>query len=156
MKKIYLCMFFLIYVALLNAQNDNCSGFVSDENYLRYTAFGSQQVVDGNHSKAINESRKIANITAECELSKMISSMVTSVTNKYDQDEETSYYTDTLLVSSYKIFNGINTVCQSKTKLIDNVYVTYVTKEVSIKNISDAFSLDDDKRKRFIELIEKE
>lgn len=39
----------------------------------------------------------------------------------------------------------MKTVYQSETKLIDNTYVTYITKEISYDVISDMFDNDDDK-----------
>ena len=159
MKKFYLCILLLCSMNVINAQSiEECSDYVSDEKYLRYTASGYQEVVNGNHSKAINESRKIANIIAESELAKMVNSAVTRVVDVmtdeiYGFSEMSS---DTTLISSYMTFKGMKTVCQSKTKLIGNTYVTYITKEISFDNISDMmnFKNDDDKYK-FRELIAK-
>ena len=64
MKKVYVCLLILLFADVLNAQKNDCSAYKSDDMYLRYTAVGCQEVVNGNHSKAINESRKIANIIA--------------------------------------------------------------------------------------------
>lgn len=159
MKNIYICTLFLFLMNVVYSQNvTECSGYVSDDMYLRYTASGYQEVVGGNHSKAINESRKIANITAESELSKMVNSAVTRVvevmSNEYDNFLEC--FSDTTLVSSYMIFNGMKTICQSETKLIGNTYVTYITKEISFDNISDMMGFENeiDKRK-FRRLITK-
>lgn len=158
-KNAYLCISFIFLINIMNAQNVNeCSDYVSDELCLRYTASGYQEIVGGNHSKAINESRKIANITAQSELSKMVKTVVTHVAEV--MSEGNGYYSemtfDTTLVSSYMIFNGMKTVCQSETKLIGNAYVTYITKEISFDNISDmmSFKNDNDKQK-FRELITK-
>lgn len=158
-KNAYLCISFFFLINIMNAQNVNeCSDYVSDELCLRYTASGYQEIVGGNHSKAINESRKIANITAQSELSKMVNSAVTRVvevmSNENDNFIEVSY--DTTLISSYMIFHGMKTICRSEPKLIGNMYVTYITKEISFDNISDmmSFKNDNDKQK-FRELITK-
>lgn len=131
-------------------QKNECSGFVSDAGYLRYTASGYQEVINGNHSKAINESRKIANIMAESELAKMINAAVTSVVEI--MAEETGCYSekivDTTLVSSYNVFHEMRTICQSETKLVNNMYVTYVTKEISLEDIGDIFCKDDKNKKK--------
>ncbi len=151
MKNIYLCILSFFLINVIKAQDVNCTDYKFDDVYLRYTASGYQEVVNGNHSKAINESRKIANITAESELAQMVNSAVTRVVTV--MSEETDYYSnvsaDTTLVSSYMIFKGMRTICQSETKLIDNMYVTYVTKEISFDNISDmmTFKNENDKRK---------
>lgn len=150
MKNICICALFMMMVNMISAQENNeCSGFVSDGSYLRYTASGYQKVINGNHSKAINESRKMANISAQSELSKMINSAVTRLSDKMSEENtfHTDLYIDTTLVSSYKIFKGMKTVCQSKTEFVNNAYVTYVTKEISLDNISDMLYLNDEKVK---------
>ena len=157
MKKIYICTLFLLLVNMISAQeNDECSGFVSDGTCLRYTASGYQNVINGNHSKAINESRKMANISAECELSKMINSLVTRLAERLTKND--TYHAelniDTTLVSSYKVFSGMKTICQSETKLINNAYVTYVTKEISLENIGDIFYFDDKTKEEFKKIME--
>lgn len=157
MKKIYICTLFLLMMNMISAQeNDECLGFVSDGTYLRYTASGYQNVINGNHSKAINESRKMANISAECELSKMVNSVVTRLADKLAEDgiSYSELNIDTTLVSSYKVFNGMRTICQSETKLINNAYVTYVTKEISIDNIGDMFYFDDKAKEELKKIIE--
>ena len=143
---------------ILNAQKNECYKYVSDNSFLRYTAVGCQEVVNGNHSKAINESRKIANIIAEIELSKMVNSTVSMVSEQMTLGggDYLEKYVDTVLVSSYKVFNGMKTVCQSETKLIDKTYYTYVTKEISLDNISEMLFFEDDKtKKEFRKLIKK-
>lgn len=156
--RLYICIFILALVNVVKAQSDKCSGYVSDNMYLRYTAVGCQRVVNGNHSKAINESRKIANIIAETELAKMVNSIVTRVSEQmtYESDVYLDKSIDTTLVSSYKVFKGMKTVCQSETKLVDKTYFTYVTKEISLDNISDMLFFSDEKTKnKFRKLIEK-
>ena len=50
----------------------------------------------------------------------------------------------------------MKTVCQSETKLVDKTYFTYVTKEISLDNISDMLFFSDEKTKnKFRKLIEK-
>lgn len=160
MKKTCICTLFLILVNMVSAQNsDECLDYMSDDMYLRYTASGYQNVINGNHSKAINESRKMANLSAQSELSKMINSMVTRLAVKLSE-EGNDYYKelniDTTLVSSYKVFKGMRTICQSETKLINGVYVTHVTKEISIDNISDMLEFNnEEEKKEFKKLIVK-
>lgn len=146
MKKIYLCALLSLIFNVMFAQEKNCSNYVSDEMFFRYTASGYQEVVNNNHSKAINESKKRANISAESELAKMVNSVVTRVIEEMSMEDQAYNYTqsDTTLVSTYKVFKGMNTICQTKTKLVDNVYVTYVTKEISVDCISDMFYFDDE------------
>lgn len=148
MKKLYFFVLIFFSVNILSAQND-CVGLVSDNTCLRYTAVGCQEVVNNNHSKAINESRKIANIIAENELAKMIGAMVTQVSEQMTlkSDGYMEKLIDTTLVSSCKIFTGMKTICQSETKLVGNTYFTYVTKEISFDNISDLLFSNDDKTK---------
>lgn len=150
MNKIYFCIMLMLGVNMLNAQNDNCSGYKSDDMFLRYTAVGCQEVVNGNHSKAINESRKIAHIVAENELAKMVNSMVTQVSEqmKFESEIDGDKYIDTTLVSSYNVFKGMKTVCQSETKLVDKTYFTYVTKEISLYDISEILFSNEDKNKK--------
>lgn len=142
----------LCFMNVLCAQYDNeCSGFESDDSYLRYTAMGTQVVINGNHSKAINESRKIADITAASELAKMINANVTRAIIQMSNESASYYdnYSDTILVSTCNFFSGMKTICESKTELIDNMYVTYIAKEISIDDISDMlyFHNDNDKQK---------
>lgn len=157
MKNTYLCILFLFLMNMACAQNKaECSGYVSDDVYLRYTASGYQDVVNGNHSKAMNESRKIANIVAESELAKMVKSAVTQFAEvmSVKSDYYSEIVSDTTLVSSYMMFKGMKTICQSETKLIGNTYVTYITKEISYDNISDMMSFKNEKdRQEFIKLI---
>lgn len=158
MKNIYICIIVLFLTNVLNAQKNECSGYASDSRYLRYTAVGCQEVINGNHSKAMHESRKIANIIAETELSKMVNSKVTMVTEQMTlgEDEYLEKHIDTTLVSSYKVFYGMKTVCQSETQLVGKTYYTYVTKEISIDNLSEIlFSSDDKTKKEFRKLMEK-
>lgn len=149
MNKI-VCIMLMLCVNMLNAQNDNCSGYKSDDMFLRYTAVGCQEVVNGNHSKAINESRKIAHIVAENELAKMVNSMVTQVSEQmmFESGIDGDKYIDTTLVSSYNVFKGMKTVCQSETKLVDKTYFTYVTKEISLYDISEILFSNEDKNKK--------
>ena len=63
MKKLYICITFIFALNMTGAQNFNI-GNESDNKCFSYTASGCQDVVNGNHSKAINESRKIANLVA--------------------------------------------------------------------------------------------
>ena len=159
MKKLYICVLFLFIVGMISAQDNDCAGYKSDNMYFRYTAYGCQEVVLGNHSKAINESRKMANISAESELAKMVNSAVTRVAERMtsEGDAYSEMYIDTTLVSTYKYFHGMKTVYQSETKLNGNMYVTYITKEISMDKISDMFyfSSNEDKQK-FRKLLEKE
>ena len=148
----------MLFADVLNAQKNDCSAYKSDDMYLRYTAVGCQEVVNGNHSKAINESRKIANIIAEIELSKMVNSTVSMISEQMTlgSRDYLEKYVDTVLVSSYKVFNGMKTVCQSETKLVDKTYYTYVTKEISFDNVSEMLFFEDEKtKKEFRELIKK-
>lgn len=159
MKKLYICILFLFLVNMITAQNNDCSKYSSDENYFRYTASGTQEVINGNHSKAINESRKRANIIAESELAKMVASVVTSVTEKMslENDAYSEMIIDTSLVSSFGHFTGIKTVCQSDTELMNGFYVTYVTKEISLSVIGNMIDFDDrSDKKKFMELLRKE
>ena len=100
----------------------------------------------------------MANITAESELSKMINTAVTRVVEQMSEENDyySDMYSDTTLISTYKIFKGMRTICQSEPKLIGNMYVTYITKEISFDNISDmmSFKNDNDKQK-FRKLITK-
>ena len=158
MKKVYVCLLILLFADALYAQKNDCSAYKSDDMYLRYTAVGCQEVVNGNHSKAINESRKIANIIAEIELSKMVNSTVSMISEQMTLGgrEYLEKYVDTVLVSSYKVFNGMKTVCQSETKLVDKTYYTYVTKEISFDNVSEMLFFEDEKtKKEFRKLIKK-
>lgn len=144
---------------MLKAQNDDCSDYCSDNCYYRYTASGYQDIINGNHSKARNESYKMANITAVAELSKMVSSTVTRVMETMTMEDDAFFYemySDTALISSYKVFKNIKTICRSETKLIGNTYVTYVTKEISLDNICNMiqFKKETDKQ-RFRKLLEK-
>ena len=148
----------MLFADVLNAQKNDCSAYKSDDMYLRYTAVGCQEVVNGNHSKAINESRKIANIIAEIELSKMVNSTVSMISEQMTlcSRDYLEKYVDTVLVSSYKVFNGMKTVCQSETKLVDKTYYTYVTKEISFDNVSEMLFFEDEKtKKEFRKLIKK-
>ena len=148
----------MLFADVLNAQKNDCYNYKSDDMYLRYTAVGCQEVVNGNHSKAISESRKIANIIAEIELSKMVNSTVSMISEQMTLGggDYLEKYVDTVLVSSYKVFNGMKTVCQSETKLIDKTYYTYVTKEISLDNISEMLFFEDEKtKKEFRKLIKK-
>lgn len=157
MKNIYLCILCLCFMNVLNAQKNNeCSGLVSDASCFRYTASGYQEVINGNHSKAINESRKIANILAESELSKMVKTAISGAIEQ--MISKTDYYyseriVDTSLVSSCEVFSGMKTICQSKTELINNAYVTHVTKEISIDNIGDVLGFDNEEKKEFKKLL---
>lgn len=155
----YLCTLMLCFMNVIYAQYDNeCSGFVSDDSYFRYTASGCQTIVNGNHSKAINESRKMANITAESELAKMINSNVTRVIKQMsvESDKYLDIISDTVLVSTYNYFSGMKTVCQSEVKLIDNTYVTYITKEISIDDISNMlYFKSEDEKQQFRSLLRK-
>lgn len=160
MKKIYITIFFSLIACLGYAQKSECSGFMSDASHYRYTASGYQEVVNGNHSKAINESRKIASIVAESELAKMVSAAVANVMVSMTLEIEDAFndkYVDTALVSTYKVFSGMKTICQSETKLVDNAYVTYVTKEISKDNISDMLNFNSEEDKvEFKKLLVKE
>ena len=156
--RMYLCIFILALFNVVNAQTNSCSGYESDNMYLRYTAVGAQKLINGDHSKAINESRKIANIMAETELAKMVNAVVTRASEQmtYESDSYLDKYIDTTLVSSYKVFKGMKTVCQSETKLVDKIYFTYVTKEISLDNISEMLFFNDEiTKKKFRKLIEK-
>jgi predicted transcriptional regulator len=159
MKKIYLCALMMLLANLLFAQeNHECDDLMSDDKCLRYTASGCQTVINGNHSKAINESRKMADISAQSELSKMVTSVVSHVAENFIS--ETSSFSDknidTTLISSYKILKGMKTVCRSKTKLVGNMYVTYITKEISLDDISDMLDFNnDDDRNEFKKMLMK-
>lgn len=159
MKKICIYILFLLITNMINAQNNDCSKYHSDNHYYRYTASGYQDVINGNHSKAKNESYKMANITAISELSKMVSAMVTRVIETMTLEYDASYYdiySDTALISTYKVFQNIKTICRSETKLVGNTYITYVTKEISLDNISNMFQFNNDiDKQRFRKLLEK-
>ena len=67
---------------------------------------------------------------------------------------DSDFYIDTMLVSTSKVIKGMKTICQSKTELIDNMYVTNVTKEISIDNISKMLNFEKDKdRNKFIKIL---
>ena len=158
MRKIYTCILFLLILNIIYAQNNDCSGYYSDSHSYRYTASGYQDVINGNHSKAKNESYKMANIAAVTELSKMVSSTVTRAIESMTLEDGNFFYethSDTALISTYKVFQKIKTICRSETKLIGNTYVTYVTKEISLDNICNMiqFNKEADKQK-FRKLLE--
>ena len=140
----------------LHAQSNDCLKYVSDEANYRYTAVGCQQIVNDNHAKAINESRKIANVKAENELAKMLEIAVTKAITRMTEESDAyaDFYIDTMLVSTSKVIKGMKTICQSKTELVGNMYVTNVTKEISIDNISKMLNFEKDKdRNKFIKIL---
>ena len=91
-------------------------------------------------------------------LAKIVSSMVTRVIETMTLEDGNFFIDmsdDTTLVSSYKVFNDIRTVCRSETKLINNTYVTYVTKEIALDDISNMYQFNNDNdKKRFRKLLE--
>lgn len=140
----------------LHSQSNDCLKYMSDEANYRYTAVGCQQVVNNNHAKAINESRKIANVKAENELAKMLEVAVTKAIARMTEESDaySDFYIDTMLVSTSKVIQGMKTICQSKTELIDNMYVTSVTKEISIDNIGEMLNFAKEKdRNKFIKIL---
>lgn len=143
MKKIQLLILLLSIAGFLNSQEaEPCSGFYSDSQYYRYTARGSQIIINGDHSKAINESRRIARITAESELASMINSAITRVIEYMtinDSQEMLEFVSDTSRVSSLQYFEGMKTICESEPELVGNCYVIYLTKEISVNCIGDSF-----------------
>ena len=156
MKKIYICILFSLMMISLHAQSNDCLKYVSDEANYRYTAIGCQQIVNDNHAKAINESRKIANVKAENELAKMLEIAVTKAITRMTEESDVyaDSYIDTMLVSTSKVIKGMKTICQSKTELVGNMYVTNVTKEISIDNISKMLNFEKDKdRNKFIKIL---
>lgn len=156
MKKIYICILFSLMMISLHAQSNDCLKYVSDEANYRYTAVGCQQIVNDNHAKAINESRKIANVKAENELAKMLEIAVTKAITRMTEESDVyaDFYIDTMLVSTSKVIKGMKTICQSKTELVGNMYVTNVTKEISIDNISKMLNFEKDKdRNKFIKIL---
>lgn len=156
MKKIYICILFSLMMISLHAQSNDCLKYVSDETNYRYTAVGCQQIVNDNHAKAINESRKIANVKAENELAKMLEIAVTKAITRMTEESDAyaDFYIDTMLVSTSKVIKGMKTICQSKTELVGNMYVTNVTKEISIDNISKMLNFEKDKdRNKFIKIL---
>lgn len=147
---------FSLSIIVLHAQSNDCLKYVSDDTYYRYTAIGCQQIVNNNHAKAINESRKIANVKAENELAKMLEIAVTKAVARMTEESDAyvDFYIDTMLVSTSKVIGGMKTICQSKTELIDNMYVTNVTKEISIDNIGEMIAFEKEKdRNRFIKIL---
>ena len=166
MRKLYLLTLLLLCTSLANSQQlEPCANYISDSECYRYTAEGRQQIIRGDHSKAINESRRIARITAESELATMVNSAITRLVenmtlNEYQQIE---CVIDTARVSSLQYFNNMKTVCESEPKLIGNTYVTYVTKEISINDVghlllkslpeSERKNDESDKEELFIELL---
>lgn len=156
MKKIYICILFTLFVYSLCAQSNDCLKYVSDEAYYRYTAIGCQQIVNNNHAKAMNESRKIANVKAENELAKMLEIAVTKAITRMTEESDaySDFYIDTMLVSTSKVIKGMKTICQSKTELVGNMYVTNVTKEISIVDIGEMMNFEKEKdRNKFVKLL---
>ena len=73
-------------------------------------------------------------------------------------EEDSKYiemYVDTLIVSSYNIIKGMRTVCQSETKLIDNIYVSCITKEICIDDLGDMIVFQNDNEKKKFKKILK-
>lgn len=141
---------------VLCAQDKDCLKYVSDDTYYRYTAIGCQRIVNNNHTKAMNESRKIANVKAENELAKMLEIAVSHAMTQMIKECETyeDFYIDTMLVSTSKVVKGMKTICQSNTELIDNMYVTKVTKEISIVNIGEMMNFEKERDKnKFIKIL---
>ena len=129
---------------------------MSDDACYRYTAIGCQQVVNNNHAKAINESRKIANVKAENELAKMLEIAVSNAITRMTEESGAykDFYVDTMLVSTSKVIKGMKTVCQSKTELVDNLYITNVTKEISIDRIGEMINFEKEKdRNKFVKIL---
>ena len=156
MKKIYICILFTLFVYTLCAQSKDCFKYVSDDACYRYTAIGCQQVVNNNHAKAMNESRKIANVKAENELAKMLETAVSNAMTRMTEEngDYRDFFIDTMLVSTSKVIKGMKTICQSKTELVDNLYITNVTKEISIDNIGDMMNFEKEKdRNNFIKIL---
>ena len=156
MKNIYICILFTLFVYTLRAQSEDCFKYVSDDACYRYTAIGCQQVVNNNYAKAMNESRKIANVKAENELAKMLEIAVSKAMTRMTEENGVykDFYIDTMLVSTSKVIKGMKTICQSKTELVDNVYVTNVTKEISIDNIGEMMDFEKEKdRNKFIKIL---
>ena len=157
MKNLYFCLILLFLAKILNAQDCDCQRYQTEDGYLRYTSYGYQHFINGNHSKAINESKKKANIIAENELLKMVKSSVSRVVSQM-WEEDSKYiemYVDTLIVSSYNIIKAMRTVCQSETKLIDNIYVSCITKEICIDDLGDMIVFQNDNEKKKFKKILK-
>lgn len=167
MKKLkFLILLILCPVFLMAQKTKQCPDITSDARHYRYTAEGVQIVVNGDHSRAINEARRMASVYAESELATMVKSSISRVADKMllsDSEDYGYIVNDTTRVSALQYFKNIHIICVSEPEFKNNSYKVYVTKEISIYDVGDMLfeSLPDGEKKdkmkqSFVESLSKD
>lgn len=110
---------------------DACSS--EQPNYI-YESHGYQAVVGYDNSKARNESRRIALISAENEIAKMANFRISEISNDFSISQDNDYYqryTDTAQISTKLVLKDVQEIVVSEPVLQDGVYCSKIKAKVN-------------------------
>ena len=107
--------------------------FSEQSNYI-YESHGYQAVVGYDKSKARNESRRIALISAENEIAKMANFRISEISNDFSISQDNDYYqryTDTAQISTKLVLKDVQEIVVSEPELQDGVYCSKIKAKIN-------------------------
>ena len=107
--------------------------FSEQSNYI-YESHGYQAVVGYDKSKARNESRRIALISAENEIAKMANFRISEISNDFSISQDNDYYqryTDTAQISTKLVLKDVQEIVVSEPELKDGVYCSKIKAKIN-------------------------
>ena len=109
------------------------ASFTEQSNYI-YESHGYQAVVGYDKSKARNESRRIALISAENEIAKMANFRISEISNDFSISQDNDYYQryiDTAQISTKLVLKDVQEIVVSEPVLQDGVYCSKIKAKVN-------------------------
>lgn len=103
-----------------------------------YESHGYQAVVGSDNSKARNESRRVALISAENEIAKMADFKIREIADEFSVGQDNEYYQryiDTAHISTKLILKDVQEITVAEPELKDGVYCSKIKAQISGGNV---------------------
>lgn len=124
----------VMYVDWDVSELNKADASISEHSNYIYESHGYQAVVGYDKSKARNESRRIALISAENEIAKMANFRISEISNDFSISQDNDYYqryTDTAQISTKLVLKDVQEIVVSEPELQDGVYCSKIKAKVN-------------------------
>lgn len=128
----------IMYVDWEVAELDYHITFPTESKSYSYESHGYQAVVGNDNSKARNEARRVALISAENEIAKMANFKIRERADDFSVSENNDYYqryVDTAHISTKLILEDVQEIIVAEPELKDGVYCSKIKAQINNNNI---------------------
>ena len=124
----------VMYVDWDVSELNKADASISEHSNYIYESHGYQAVVGYDKSKARNESRRIALISAENEIAKMANFRISEISNDFSISQDNDYYQryiDTAQISTKLVLKDVQEIVVSEPELKDGVYCSKIKAKIN-------------------------